>query len=316
MSDYFDIEKLERIQEDQAVRPPKIEGLTGPTEAIKELGESLIFAEWSKAMSERFTRQYLNTNFLQYAWKNGTTYRHYPISWMKTLSTTKSSDVDGMEVQGKKMYQLDKDTPDHIYLAAFCYYQIPIYTFHLAPEKRVTRQCEKALGKVVENPLEKVVEKAVELCYTTTDWLLRVGDGQNFINSSLHQIWGIYEKSPLGKNFVQNVKPGDRLWFVKGESCGKLCGVATYRSHNKRILGPLFAQTLTNEEIGWVLGETGTNWDVEVHYVDLYDLDKCDLLTHIKGPATIRKYDEKCRVNLPVEYSNITLYSKVRCVTK
>jgi len=56
-----------------------------------------------------------------------------------------------------------------------------------------------------------------------------------------------------------------------------------------------------------------TDWsaDVEVHYTDLYGLNDCELLTHIKGPLTIRKYDEKCRVNLAVEYSYIVRYSRV-----
>lgn len=35
------------------------------------------------------------------------------------------------------------------------------------------------------------------------------------------------------------------------------------------------------------------------------------MTTHIKGPATIRKYNEKCRVNLAVEYSCIMRYSKL-----
>jgi len=34
-----------------------------------------------------------------------------------------------------------------------------------------------------------------------------------------------------------------------------------------------------------------TNEDIEIHYSDLYGLNKCELLTPIKGPATIRKYN-------------------------
>jgi len=146
----------------------------------------------------------------------------------------------------------------------------------------------------------------------TTDWILRVGNGENFTHSSKYRIWGIQTlTSPHGKYFVNNVKPGDRLWFVKSKSHGKLIAVATYCSHNTRDFGPLINTSFTDEELGW--SGSGTDWisNVEVHYTDLYGLNDCDLLTHIKGAMAIRKYDEKCRVNLPVEYSYIVRYSRV-----
>lgn len=145
----------------------------------------------------------------------------------------------------------------------------------------------------------------------TTDWLLRVGNGDNFKSSSKYKIWGIQSTTPTNKHFLKNVKPGDRLWFVKSKSHGKLIGVAIYRSHCSRELGPLLNMTMTNEELGWV-GE-GPDWtsDTEVHYSDLYGLEACGLLTHIKGASTIRKYDEKCRVDLALEYSYIVRYSKI-----
>ena len=145
----------------------------------------------------------------------------------------------------------------------------------------------------------------------TTDWLLRVGDGENLKRSSKYRIWGIQSDTPDNIYFLKNVKPGDRLWFVTSKSHGKLIAVATYRSHNTRDLGPLINISLTNEELGWI--GSGADWtsDVEVHYTDLYGLNDCELLTHIKGPTTIRKYDEKCRVNLAVEYSYIVRYSRV-----
>lgn len=134
-----------------------------------------------------------------------------------------------------------------------------------------------------------------------TDWLLRVGDGGNLKASSKYRIWGISSKNDY---FIKNVKPGDRLWFVKSKSQGKLIAVATYCSHNMRELGPLINVTMTNEELGWTA-------DIELHYTDLYGLNNCDLLTHIKSPMVIRKYDEKCKVNLAVEYDHIVRYSKV-----
>ena len=145
----------------------------------------------------------------------------------------------------------------------------------------------------------------------STDWIVRCGNGENLKNSSKYRIWGIASKTPTNKHFIKNVKPGDRLWFVKSKSHGKLVAVATYRSHNSRELGPLIDISLSDKELGWT--GSGVDWsaDLEVHYTDLYGLNDCELLTHVKGPSTIRKYDEKCRVNLALEYSYIVRYSKV-----
>lgn len=145
----------------------------------------------------------------------------------------------------------------------------------------------------------------------TTDWILRVGDGLNLTRSSKYRIWGIQSSTSVNKHFLKNVKPGDRLWFVKSKSQGKLLAVATYRSHNKRVFGPLIDASMTNEELGWTGSEIDWTSDTEIHYTNLYGLNKCDLLTHIKGAATIRKYDEKCRVDLALEYSYIVRYSQV-----
>ena len=143
-----------------------------------------------------------------------------------------------------------------------------------------------------------------------THWLLRVGDGENFINSSVYKIWGVSSTSPFGKHFLKNVNHGDILWFIKSNSKGRVIAAATYRSHNRRDIGPLISTTMDNEELGWT-GE-GPDWtsDVEIHYTELYALDDVGLLTHIKCPSTIRKYSEKCQVNLPVEYNNIVRYRR------
>lgn len=86
----------------------------------------------------------------------------------------------------------------------------------------------------------------------TTDWLLRVGDGENLKHSSKYRIWGIKSNISSGKYFIKNVMTGDRLWFVKGKSNGKLIAVATYQSHKTRELGPLVDISLYDEELGWI----------------------------------------------------------------
>jgi hypothetical protein len=144
-----------------------------------------------------------------------------------------------------------------------------------------------------------------------THWILRVGDGVNLINSSKYKIWGIQSTTNDNKYFLKTVKIGDLLWFVKNKSCGKIIAVATYLSHNQREVGPLINITMANEDLGWISDTTDWISDIEIHYTDLYGLNECDLFTHIVGPKTIRKYNEKCRIDLEVEYSHIVRYSKI-----
>ena len=142
-------------------------------------------------------------------------------------------------------------------------------------------------------------------------WILRVGDGDHFWSSSKHYIWGIDSKNKSNtQSFIQAAKPDDLLWFVKSGDRGKLIAVATFKEFKKREVGPLIAFTATNDELGWVkqIGD----WDTEVHYTNLYDLRECQLFSEIKSPRVIRKYNEKCKVNLPVDYSYLVKYMKAK----
>jgi hypothetical protein len=147
----------------------------------------------------------------------------------------------------------------------------------------------------------------------TTDWMIRIGDGSNFEKSSKYKIWGVQSTTPDSKYIIANIRPGDILWFIKGNnSKGLIFAVATYRSCNKREFGPLLDVSMTNEELGWTNEETKWTSDTEFHYADLYNVSNCELLTGIKGPKTIRKYNEqKCDVQLPVEYNNIFKYRNI-----
>ena len=91
----------------------------------------------------------------------------------------------------------------------------------------------------------------------------------------------------------------------------KVIAVATFAKTRERIIGPLIDLTATNEELGWT--NTVGVWNTEVHYDDLFNLTECDLLTGIKGAATVRIYKkDKCDVDLPAEYHNIIRYSKIK----
>lgn len=142
--------------------------------------------------------------------------------------------------------------------------------------------------------------------------ILRVGDGNNFRNSSHRSIWAVKETKT---GFVNNVKEGDILWFirnkVKGQKGnGKVIAVATFVSKNKRVIGPLLSITPTNDELGW--DEKGGFCGVELHYKNLYNLTDCKLFTGQKNQTTICEYSNcKLSVNLVVEYEYICKYLQI-----
>ena len=47
---------------------------------------------------------------------------------------------------------------------------------------------------------------------------------------------------------------------------------------------------------------------IEIHYTNLVDLIDCNLKTEVKSPMSIRRYNEKCKLNLPIEYKYILKY--------
>jgi hypothetical protein len=143
----------------------------------------------------------------------------------------------------------------------------------------------------------------------TNHFLLRIGNGIHFNNSSTKNIWGINSEHSLSKKFLSIVKEGDLLWFVKSKTNGQIVAVATFTSIKKRILGPLIDLTFNNTELGWT--DTEGEWDTEIHHKDLYNLTHCNVISGIKGTATIRLYNDKCEINLPDEYPYIVRYSKV-----
>jgi len=140
-------------------------------------------------------------------------------------------------------------------------------------------------------------------------WLLRVGSGKEFIQSSKYSIWGV--KSNDISNiapFLRDVKENDTLWFVQSKSKGLLIAVTTYIKQVKRELGPLISTTYTNKELGWKEDDT---CDTEIHYKNLYNIISLHLESKILSPLIIRKYSDKCKIDLPVEYLNIVKYSHI-----
>lgn len=145
-------------------------------------------------------------------------------------------------------------------------------------------------------------------------YILRVGDGNNFKNSSNVSIWGVKSRN---KSFLKKVKEGDKLWFVKNkekddDKNGKIIAVADFVSKNERDIGPLISITPNNDELGW--DKKGDFCDIEIHYNNLYNLTDCHLFTGQNNQTIICDYDnikKSLSVDLIVEYENICKYSKI-----
>ena len=140
-------------------------------------------------------------------------------------------------------------------------------------------------------------------------FIMRIGNGKNFNNSSLQSIWGINSKSSSGKGFISKVKKGDLLWFITSNSKGHIVAVATFTRTRERVLGPLIPLTPTDEQLGWT--NTKDKYNTEVHYKNLYNLTKCNLLSESNVRSVAQYYPNGCKVNLPEEYPNIIRYCKV-----
>jgi len=142
------LRELEDLQEVNCDKPPMWVG-HGEVRYDDAVLKNPTFMEWREAMTPKYTRQYLMTNFLQYAWKTNKTYKDFPYEWTKPVKNPKPEYKSEIT-----MKMLDKDAPDYHYLAVFYLYEIPIYAFHINPEKRVGKTAK--VGKT-EAPKTKSV---------------------------------------------------------------------------------------------------------------------------------------------------------------
>ena len=144
-------------------------------------------------------------------------------------------------------------------------------------------------------------------------YLFRVSCGTNFKESSIFCTWGVDSRY---KSFLKNARSGDLLVFIASNSNGLIIAMATLDHICKRDLGPLINFTKTNEELGWNIPaismsvELPMKWDMEIHYRDLYNVEKFGLLTYFKAMVSVANYKKcsTCVLDLENEYRYITRY--------
>ena len=137
-------------------------------------------------------------------------------------------------------------------------------------------------------------------------WLFRVGpNAQDLYNCHKYNIWGVNSANSNARKFVREAKQGDIIWFVKGASKGLLISYATYVQAINRVKG----ENMSDEELGWVEQcpwVKNKGWDIEIQFENYSDIENMGLLSKIQQSANPRKYNEKCKVNLPRVYNELT----------
>lgn len=138
-------------------------------------------------------------------------------------------------------------------------------------------------------------------------WLLRVGDGENFKNSSKFNIWGIKKK---WMSYMKDIKKGDILWFVVNKKTsgknGLAIGCAVFNCFKEREIGPLIQISQTDEELGW---KGDGEWEVEIHYKELYNIETCNILCDTRNPSSVIKNKQE---DLIEEYKLIKRFCKIK----
>ena len=173
-------------------------------------------------------------------------------------------------------------------------------------EKRlvlVTEEIEKmkhTIADVESGALDEIlIMKEMKILASKNHWLLRIGNGNNFKNSSRFNIWGV-KQTTNSKSFEKLVKKGDVLWFIVSRNNGQAIAFAEYINHNER--------TKTDQELGWESEPNSHNWTIEINYENLTNVEDKNLYTCIVGQnVNIRKYNDKCKINLPQLFAQLSV---------
>ena len=121
-------------------------------------------------------------------------------------------------------------------------------------------------------------------------WIIRVNDGENFRNS-VYPFWGVKRgRNGCMKTIVSKFKKGDILWFLTSKLYGsKIIGMSEYNEFYDRTDEPLLQiNTKTDEEQHWKGGEP---WEIQIHYLNLYNTEKQNIVGCIQCGGTILEYE-------------------------
>lgn len=121
-------------------------------------------------------------------------------------------------------------------------------------------------------------------------WMIRVGDGVNFKNSTQHCIWGLKKR---WSGCVNKFKAGDLLCFITSKkSGGCTIGIGEFvESHNREEEPLVKVHTKTNAELGWIGRDINEDWDIQIKYKNLVNTSGREFMkTLVRSPGTICSY--------------------------
>ena len=126
-------------------------------------------------------------------------------------------------------------------------------------------------------------------------YLIRIGDGKNFVKSKRFNAYALDSNSSTVSLFIRHIQKGDVLWFVKANTLGQLWYVVVYKG-------------ITDRELG-----LDPKYDWKFEYEELIHIKRHNLKTFIKDPNTVPTYDYlNGPINLIREYMLILGYEKFR----
>lgn len=137
-------------------------------------------------------------------------------------------------------------------------------------------------------------------------WIIRIGDGENFKNSK-YPFWGLINH---WKPYASKIKENDILWFLCNiTNDNNVLGMAKFtKMLDKRDEVLINIETTNNIEQGW----DGDNWDLELHYTDLYDASNSDIKITLPFNLSIinyNKHKDKITENLVEHYNGFKKYA-------
>tara|TARA_B100001027_G_C16148581_1_gene277024 strand:+ start:113 stop:586 length:474 start_codon:yes stop_codon:yes gene_type:complete len=147
---------------------------------------------------------------------------------------------------------------------------------------------------------------------TIKHWLIRVNDGENFRNSK-YPFWGVKRgKGGSIKTIVNKIKKGDILWFMTSKKYGgKLIGMSEFTNYYDKQNEPLIrVNTYSNKEQNW---KGKDNWDIQIHYENLYVTEKQNIEASIQCGGIILEYEtfrERGLPDLYNHYNNFKYYAE------
>ena len=143
-------------------------------------------------------------------------------------------------------------------------------------------------------------------------WIIRVNDGENFLNSK-YPFWGVKRgKGGCIKTIVNKINIGDILWFMTSKKYGgKLIGMSEYCGFYDRNDEPLLQiNTKTNQEQKWKGDEL---WDIQISYRNLYITERQNIIGCISCSGIILEYEtfkDKINGDLYEHCKNFYLYAE------